>query len=85
MRLALPFMSAGAVQLDDRWLKEHISANAAPIAQIATQHSGYGHYGGPILNQTRRTGVLCIILCFALGIANIFHFHIIFIFSIVCL
>jgi len=31
------------------------------------------------------TGVLCIILCFALGIANIFHFNLIIIFSVICL
>lgn len=29
--------------------------------------------------------MLCIILCFALGIANIFHFHLIIIWSIICL
>lgn len=32
-----------------------------------------------------RTGVLCIFLCFALGIANIFHFHLVILFSIICL
>ena len=32
-----------------------------------------------------RTGVLCIILCFALGIANIFHFDIIILWSVICL
>jgi len=31
------------------------------------------------------TGVLCIILCFALGIANIFHFDIIIVWSVLCL
>ncbi|KAK1066573.1 Golgi apparatus membrane protein tvp18 [Friedmanniomyces endolithicus] len=31
------------------------------------------------------TGVLCVILCFALGIANIFHFHWVILFSILCL
>ncbi|KAL1311404.1 hypothetical protein AAFC00_001569 [Neodothiora populina] len=31
------------------------------------------------------TGVLCMILCFALGIANIFHFHWIILFSVFCL
>ncbi|MCJ1356881.1 MAG: Golgi apparatus membrane protein tvp18 [Icmadophila ericetorum] len=31
------------------------------------------------------TGVLCIILCIALGIANIFHLHLVIIFSIICL
>ncbi|KAI9887315.1 MAG: Golgi apparatus membrane protein tvp18 [Watsoniomyces obsoletus] len=31
------------------------------------------------------TGVLCIILCFALGIANIFHFNLVILFSIFCL
>ncbi|KAL1953167.1 hypothetical protein VTO42DRAFT_3427 [Malbranchea cinnamomea] len=31
------------------------------------------------------TGVLCIILCFALGIANIFSFSLLIIFSIICL
>jgi hypothetical protein len=35
-------------------------------------------------NNTR-TGVLCIILCFALGIANIFHFDIIILWSVLCL
>jgi hypothetical protein len=32
-----------------------------------------------------RTGVLCIILCFALGIANIFHFDIIILWSVLLL
>ncbi|KAK4542165.1 Golgi apparatus membrane protein tvp18 [Oleoguttula mirabilis] len=31
------------------------------------------------------TGVLCVILCFALGIANIFHFHWVILFSVFCL
>lgn len=31
------------------------------------------------------TGVLCIFLCFALGLANIFHIHPVIAFSIVCL
>lgn len=31
------------------------------------------------------TGVLCIILCFALGIANIFSFNLLIIFSVICL
>ncbi|KAH9818195.1 Golgi apparatus membrane protein TVP18 [Teratosphaeria destructans] len=31
------------------------------------------------------TGVLCVVLCFALGIANIFHFHWVILFSVVCL
>ncbi|GAM88016.1 hypothetical protein ANO11243_060450 [Dothideomycetidae sp. 11243] len=31
------------------------------------------------------TGVICIILCFALGIANIFHFNLLIIFSVICL
>ncbi|GAB7363068.1 hypothetical protein MBLNU230_g3360t1 [Neophaeotheca triangularis] len=31
------------------------------------------------------TGVLCIVLCFALGIANIFHFHWVILFSVICL
>ncbi|KAL6705749.1 Golgi apparatus membrane protein tvp18 [Coniothyrium glycines] len=31
------------------------------------------------------TGVLCIILCFALGIANIFHANFVIAFSIICL
>jgi len=30
-------------------------------------------------------GVLCIILCFALGIANIFQFHWVILFSVICL
>jgi hypothetical protein len=29
--------------------------------------------------------VLCIILCFALGIANIFHLHLVILFSIICM
>ena len=29
--------------------------------------------------------MLCIILCIALGIANIFHFHLVILFSILCL
>lgn len=32
-----------------------------------------------------RTGVLCIFLCFALGVANIFHFGLVIIFSVICL
>jgi hypothetical protein len=32
-----------------------------------------------------RTGVLCIFLCFALGIANIFHLNLLIIFSVICL
>jgi hypothetical protein len=32
-----------------------------------------------------RTGVLCIILCFALGIANIFHLDIIILWSVILL
>jgi len=31
------------------------------------------------------TGVICVILCFALGIANIFHLHWVILFSILCL
>ncbi|PQE06475.1 golgi apparatus membrane TVP18 protein [Rutstroemia sp. NJR-2017a WRK4] len=31
------------------------------------------------------TGVLCILLCFALGIANLFHLNLIIIFSALCL
>ncbi|KAF2860341.1 hypothetical protein K470DRAFT_258103 [Piedraia hortae CBS 480.64] len=31
------------------------------------------------------TGVLCILLCFALGIANIFHLHWVILFSVFCL
>ncbi|KAF2097369.1 hypothetical protein NA57DRAFT_77626 [Rhizodiscina lignyota] len=31
------------------------------------------------------TGVICIVLCFALGIANIFHFDIIILWSVFCL
>ncbi|KAK3679288.1 Golgi apparatus membrane protein tvp18 [Recurvomyces mirabilis] len=31
------------------------------------------------------TGVLCVILCFALGIANIFHLHWVILFSVLCL
>jgi hypothetical protein len=30
-------------------------------------------------------GVLCIILCIALGIANIFHASLVIIFSIICM
>ncbi|KAI9670811.1 MAG: Golgi apparatus membrane protein tvp18 [Trizodia sp. TS-e1964] len=30
-------------------------------------------------------GVLCIFLCFALGIANIFHLHLVILFSVICL
>jgi len=30
-------------------------------------------------------GIICMILCFALGIANIFHFGLVVIFSIICL
>lgn len=36
-------------------------------------------------NGATRTGVLCIILCFALGIANLFHVNWVIAFSIVCL
>ena len=38
-----------------------------------------------ITDTTYRTGVLCIFLCFALGIANIFHANFVIAFSIVCL
>ncbi|EME41776.1 hypothetical protein DOTSEDRAFT_73993 [Dothistroma septosporum NZE10] len=31
------------------------------------------------------TGVLCVILCFALGIANMFHLHWVILFSVFCL
>jgi len=31
------------------------------------------------------TGVLCMVLCFALGIANIFNFDLIILFSVICL
>ncbi|KAF2236796.1 Golgi apparatus membrane protein TVP18 [Viridothelium virens] len=31
------------------------------------------------------TGILCMFLCFALGIANIFHLGLVIIFSIICL
>ncbi|KAF1826019.1 uncharacterized protein K489DRAFT_376412 [Dissoconium aciculare CBS 342.82] len=31
------------------------------------------------------TGVVCILLCFALGIANIFSFSLVIIFSVICL
>jgi hypothetical protein len=37
------------------------------------------------LTYDLRTGVLCIILCFALGIANIFHFDIIILWSVLLL
>ncbi|KJY02236.1 golgi apparatus membrane protein tvp18 [Zymoseptoria brevis] len=30
------------------------------------------------------TGILCVLLCFALGIANIFHFNIVILFSVIC-
>lgn len=36
-------------------------------------------------DRCRRTGVLCIILCFALGIANIFHFDLVIIFSVIAM
>jgi hypothetical protein len=36
-------------------------------------------------DHPNRTGVLCIFLCFALGIANIFHATFVIAFSIVCL
>ncbi|WPH02033.1 Hypothetical protein R9X50_00488800 [Acrodontium crateriforme] len=31
------------------------------------------------------TGILCVVLCFALGIANIFHLHWVILFSVICL
>ncbi|KAF1980747.1 hypothetical protein K402DRAFT_343768 [Aulographum hederae CBS 113979] len=31
------------------------------------------------------TGIICMVLCFALGIANIFNFNIIILFSVICL
>lgn len=37
------------------------------------------------LTAVLRTGVICIILCFALGIANIFNFNLLIIFSVICL
>jgi len=30
-------------------------------------------------------GVICIVLCFALGIANIFHFNLVILFSVICI
>lgn len=36
-------------------------------------------------NFVHRTGVLCIFLCFALGVANIFHVGFVIAFSIICL
>jgi len=38
-----------------------------------------------MVNVKLRTGVLCIILCFALGIANLIHLSLIIIFSAICL
>ena len=38
-----------------------------------------------IADSSTRTGVLCIILCFALGIANLIHLSLIIIFSAICL
>jgi len=32
-----------------------------------------------------RTGIIAILLCIAVGIANIFHFSVIIIFSVICL
>lgn len=32
-----------------------------------------------------RTGILCVFLCLALGIANIFHFNLLILFSVICL
>ena len=51
------------------------------------------HHGAYIYTDTElmltpspnRTGVLCIILCLALGIANIFSFSLLIIFSVICL
>lgn len=40
---------------------------------------------GPLLTLRDRTGVICIILCFALGIANIFNFNLVILFSVICL
>jgi len=38
-----------------------------------------------MLLTSDRNGILCIILCLALGIANIFHFSIVIIFSIIAM
>jgi hypothetical protein len=46
-----------------------------------------GNYLRDIANtlDDYRTGVLCIILCFALGIANLFHVSLVILFSALCL
>lgn len=36
-------------------------------------------------NSVRRTGVICMLMCFAVGIANLFHVNWVIAFSIVCL
>jgi hypothetical protein len=40
---------------------------------------------GPMLTIFPRIGLLCVILCLALGIANIFHANLVIIFSIICI
>lgn len=37
------------------------------------------------LTDKHRTGVVCVLLCFALGIANLFHISLIILFSALCL
>lgn len=53
---------------------------AAIAAGLTMQHDS-----ALCANTQIRTGVLCIILCFALGISNLFHASLILIFSIICL
>lgn len=36
-------------------------------------------------DENCRTGIIAMILCFALGIANIFHLHWVILFSVLCL
>lgn len=60
-------------------------ANAVHVLQENDKYTG-GHMG-VLTSCVHRLGVLCMFLCIALGIANLFHIFkpLIIIFSIICL
>ncbi|KAI9792832.1 MAG: Golgi apparatus membrane protein tvp18 [Peltula sp. TS41687] len=66
-----------------RLLQELVMAVIRKLACKKTSHSSMASVCE--FGEDDWTGVLCIFLCFALGIANIFHFHLVILFSIICL
>ncbi|KAI9831838.1 MAG: Golgi apparatus membrane protein tvp18 [Phylliscum demangeonii] len=71
-------MVTGELQVDD----EQKPMNYTQTFHLVPEAGSYY-----VLNDMFRlvTGVLCIIICFALGIANIFHLHLVILFSVICL